>query len=386
MVLARWRTVCAVALVAATIGCQPAAEAATATPRHISPAPSAASPTPTARPTGYSSYPDAPLGSGVRIVELAAGLTPHRIASSGPLVVFTALPEDAAPSQQVLMADLSKQTVVPIATAAPRHGLRLPSVDGAWVAWTDDGPTTSAVRVMNLFDGTTRTITTAPLAAVLWVHLAGGHAAVASASQPGRKDTIALFDLGTGQLVRTVVLDKSLESFATDGASISVSEGTRDEAGQVFDAKLFLSTAAAPAPKLIATAAYEVSMVSGRLVWLDDPSGSGDNQQVFTMSLPVGTPEPISKLPDGQSPSGAFWPSVDAGGVVAWQEQYFGDNTGQALVAWKPGDVTPSELVPVSAPIQTAASGGWLDWSSLDNVDNGVIGIHGVPLTSVPLP
>lgn len=326
------------------------------------------------------------LGSGLRVIGLPAGFTPHRIASSGPLVVFTDLPTETGPPHQVLMVDLSKQAVVPIATAATGHDLRLPSVDGTSVAWTDDGPTTTGVRVMNVSDGTTRTITTAPTTAVLWVHLAGGRAAVASASQPGHKDTIALFDLETGQLVRKVVLDQSLESFATDGASIAFCEGQRDDAGQISGAELFLSTATSPVPTLIATAAYEVTMVSGRLAWLNDPSGSGDNQQVFTISLPGGAPEAISKLPNGQSPSGAFWPSVDPSGLVAWQEQYFGDTTaGNALVVWRPSDQTPSELVPVSAPIQTAASGGWLDWSSLDNVDNGTIGIHGIPLASLPL-
>ena len=300
--------------------------------------------------------------------------------------MFTDLPTDAGPPHQVVMVDLSRQTMEPVVTAASGHGLTLPSVDGSMVAWTDDGPTTAAVRVIDLVGRTTRTITTAPAAAVLWVHLAGGSAAVASASQPGHKDTITLFALGTGHIVRTVVLDESLESFATDGASIAYCEGQRDDTGQISDAKLLLSTATSPAPKLIATAAYEVTMVSGRLVWLDDPSGSGDNQQVFTMSLSGGAPEPISKLPNGQSPSGAFWPSVDPSGLVAWQEQYFGDNTGNALVAWKPGDDSPSELVPVSAPIQTAASGGWLDWSSLDDVDNGTIGIRGVQLGSMPLP
>jgi hypothetical protein len=302
------------------------------------------------------------------------------------LVVFTDLPTDTGPPHQVVMVDLSLQTVEPVATAASGHGLTLPSVDGDMVAWTDEGPTKAAVNVIDLVGRTTRTITTAPAAAVLWVHLAGGSAAVASASQPGHKDTITLFNLGTGQLVRRVVLDDSLESFATDGASIAFCVGQRDDAGQISDARLYLSTSTSPTPKLIATAAYEVTMVSGRLVWLHDLSGSADNQQVFTMSLPRGMPEPISKLPDGQSPSGAFWPSVDASGVVAWREQYFGDNVGQALVGWKPGDGTPSELVPVSAPIQTAASGGWLDWSSLDNVDDGTIGIRGVPLATVPLP
>jgi hypothetical protein len=373
------------------------------TPRLIGSSP------PAVPPTSPSGYPVAALPAG-SLHELRFDLGPdfvlHSFSSYGPTVVFDAM--DAANSSHLYMADLLAGSVRSIVNLPADTEAWSPGLTGDRVAWlqlthgnpVDPRPVTAwrlmvaartDLRPAALAQGTASNTLGDPSE----MHLAGDWLAYAL-PELNRGETqwrILVLHLPDTTPARVIEVPGMIFRFDVDAeGSVAFTAGQSDPAsGALSHMHLYLSTVRSPAPAVLASHAYEVSLNDGRLAWMADPtadaagSAAPADELVLTMPLAGGTPHQISLPVDGRPGLGALHPDTDGGALVAWLQNESDPVIGQLahLAVWSATSGRTVDLGAVGHDLALVhLAGGWIVWNI--DLSDGTPVLRGSPTSLLP--
>jgi hypothetical protein len=287
-----------------------------------------------------------------------------RLSTWGPRVVFDS--RTAGTMDQIQLVDLGANGLAVIGTAEPGDWAVDPDISGPRVVWTEfhyEASRTRAVwrvRARNLDSGEIRTIasgTDSSSAGSAWPALTRIDGDLVAYGAPARRAghpnawSILVRSLTSGQVVRTIEIDRKLVGFDLADGNVAYIEGTRDEAGNfTYDTRLMISTVSHPEPVQVDRDVYAVAAGGNRFAWEQDRVAGQDQSPmpetpvILTATVSQPTPVQVSVMTQGPPPPegfgrprlGGLYPSV-ANDLVAWQDaQTDGTWAGQLyrVVVW----------------------------------------------------
>jgi hypothetical protein len=345
----------------------------------------------------------------ISTVTLVPGFQAHRLAASGPLVVFDQIGYggDAGQGRSILLADLEHQTLETIATARGKDAAWVPDINGQTVVWTEwlykdetqgTGSLTWRLMSMNLrthkasefASGVNRRLE-GPSAVPPLVRVDGDRIAYTEEDPaPGRELgwKIIVRSLSSGRVEQTYPTDLSIYSMAMSGPDVVYSEGLVDnDQSFKYKTRLMLATPGTPQGSKIADDAFEVAFRGDRFAWVADPAssqnqvGMAQHPQVFTAAIDSPEPQPAS-LPAGPRIRGSVWPTT-GDGLVGWSDDEETDvpASPNRLTLWSP-TMGAYVVEPAHSIVPMLGDEGWLTWYDDSSPDINVV-LHGLRLTAL---
>jgi len=336
----------------------------------------------------------------------------HRLAQSGPLVVFDEVGYGDVTGKlgrSIFLVDLATGTESIIATAADGDAAWMPDISGQRVIWlelryqgrfTFTGAITWRLMGLDLATKTVHEIDhgvnrrlEGPSAVSPTIQVDGDTVAYSVEDPgPGRPFgwKLILRSWTTGRIVRTIPTSRSIYSLALDNGNVAYSEGLVDTPLSFkYSTRLMLSTTTHPTPQEVAPDAFEVAMDGGRLTWTNDRTasqdriGTAEHPRTYTASTKDLTPVPISAPPDLKIERGASYPAV-SGDEVAWIDNQdtpsHPDPKVTHVVVWNATSATAVQVEPTGGAALVGLGAGWLGWYDDSESD---IYVRGVPLASL---
>lgn len=330
----------------------------------------------------------------------------HRLAANGPRVVFDEIgygDETGKLGTHIFLADLSRQTLVTLATTGNGDAAWMPDITdnaAAWSEWHSD-PSGSGALSWRVFvqrlDTGERTVIASGVnrrlegtsAVPPLVQIDGDMVAyTVEDPAPGREWgwQIIVASATSGTIAHRYPTAFSVYQMTLEGNTVLYTEGLVDEK-QSFKYAMRLMVARSTSSTALADDAFEVALSDGRAAWISDPDssrnrlGMAQHPQLMTSSG-FGSGMLVSREPGFQ---GAFWPST-ADGIVAWSEDEGGSDGTAAnrLALWSQAHGTV--LVDhAHTPLPLLGGHGWLLW--YDDSAQGINAVlHGTTLDALAYP
>lgn len=348
-----------------------------------------------------------PSSTSVRVVQLPSTYREHRISSDGPRVVLDEIgTADDSLASSIVFVDLARGTWRSLATAADGYHPWSPQIRGDAVAWVEwryaaqpaTGPCDWRIVVLSLATGKTNIVATgrntrleglgAPPPPIA---LDGGELVYAEQDPSTARPwgwLVKVLDLASGRVVRTIATQQETYSLALSNGVVAYSEGLVDEGrGFVYKTRLMVSTPLAPAPREIASDAFEISFRDGRLAWVADIAASEQQSglermpRVWTTTSPSWVPVPVTAdLPTATTRQ--FWPAAALPGV-SFDQADSNDGSGGVVTLWDWNAATTRvESVPGSAgAILSSVDRTWIVWAG---AVGDSVSVAGLPLSELP--
>ncbi len=287
----------------------------------------------------------------------------------------------------VVIVDLATHTWEPLADAASGYQPWNPVIRGdtaAWVEWKYASPPASGscswrIVVMSLSSGKSHVIASGtntrfqglgapppPLA------LDGTQLAYAVQATSGSRPfgwQIRVLDLASGRVQRTIDTGEEIYGFGLSNGAVAYSEGLVDEGrGFVYKTRLMLSTLERPAPRQLASDAFELSFRDGRLAWAADPTSSQERggrpaaPRVWTAADPDWRPVAVADQPSDSVQQA--WPAASQLGVsFTAMDPTNPDPNGLMLWFWDPKTGRADAVPGSEGTILSSQGSGWLTFA-----------------------